>query len=200
MKILIKEEQYNKILNEELFLFKNLNQNEKDHIFNMFRNSYTKSTGASWDKEKFYNKADSYLFFGNKDNGFVTVKPNSDGTLKLTTASGNLNDIFSGMSELISTNKPIWGLLSNKISLILIKKYGFILPPKNVSNFLINNVIKPSSEFKFNDDGSLTLNYNDIGLSNKVFVGNKNFFKFLLSKINQNDIPNDIKYYLKSVI
>lgn len=199
MRILIKEEQFEKIINEELFLFNNLSQDEKEHIYDMFRSSYIKATGNSWDRNKFYSKANDFLFFGDKNEGFVTVRPNSDGTLKITTGAGNLKNIFDGLYEVTSTNKPIWGLMTGKLTSVLSKKYGFIIPPKEVSSFLIKAVIDPNSNYKMNDDGTITFNYTDIEPSKKSFIANEKFYKFILNKLNPDEIPYHIMYFLKSI-
>lgn len=200
MKILIKEEQLKKIINEELFLFNNLSEDEKEHIYDMFRDSYVRATGNSWVKNKFYSKANDFLFFGNKNEGFITVRPNPDGTLKLTTSAGNIKNIFDGVSELISTNKPIWGLMSSKMSMVLSKKYGFIIPPKEVSGFLIKAVVDPNSSYNLNDDGTITFNYTDIKSSSKSFIANEKFYKFIFDKLEPDEVPYHIMYFLKSIL
>jgi hypothetical protein len=69
-------------------------------------------------------------------------------------------------------------------------KQGFISPDKNQIEKILSNI--PSSVFggvdaKINDDdGSVTMNYDDVGPATKYFIANKKYMNSikLMSKLN----------------
>ena len=180
---------------EEVFKYDELTSDEQDHIYNIFKASYEKSTSVSWDKNKFDNKANGWLFFGDKENGFITVRKQNSGIYKLTGAAGTLMSIGSGLSEIINMNVPIWGMMDDKLANMLSKKYGFIRPAKWLTKMLIKLIpssIFGNTNFDINDDGSITLHYSDVGDAKKYFVANKEYYKFLLNNVatKTTAIPN----------
>ena len=46
--------------------FDDFTPEEKRQIFNIFTQSYIKATGSSWDENKFYSRAEEWLFFGDQ--------------------------------------------------------------------------------------------------------------------------------------
>jgi hypothetical protein len=174
------------LINEETFRFDSLDQNKQEKIFDIFKSSYESSVGTSWTKEKFYSRAQNWLFFGD-DNGFVTVRPQQSGMYKLTGVAGNPKSILNGLNELQTIDVPIWGMVSKDIQTMANKK-GLKTPPA----FLVKILIKfiPSSalggvDFDVNSDGSLTLKYQDVGDAKKYFVANDQYFK----KIKKDLLP-----------
>ena len=168
----------------ESYNFSGLSDDKKEHVYNVFKDSYEKTTGTSWSKDKFYSRAQGWLFFGD-DNGFVTVRPQQSGLYKLVGVAGNTKSILTGLSELKSQNEPVWGTVSAEIQSMPVK-HGFKTPP----TFLLKVLLKfiPSSEFggadfEINSDGSLTLKYDDVGDAKKYFIGNEQYFKKLKSDI-----------------
>lgn len=158
--------------------FDDFSPEEKSQIFNVFKQSYEKATGTAWSIDKFYSRASEWLFFGDPQ-GFVTVRPQRSGYYKLTGVAGSMKSIMKGLNELVSTNMPIWGMLTDDLASILIKRYGFRKPNK-IEGAIIAKLI-PSNvfgnvEYKRNPDGSVTFNYKDVGEATKVFVGNKPYF------------------------
>ena len=61
-------------LSEEVFNFKGLDDDAKDRIFSIFKDSYEKSLGTSWSKDKFLSRANNWEFYGT-EKGFVAVRP-----------------------------------------------------------------------------------------------------------------------------
>jgi hypothetical protein len=159
--------------------FDDFTPEEKRQIFNIFTQSYVKATGSSWDENKFYSRANQWLFFGDPT-GFVTVRPQQSGYYKLTGVAGNIKSIMKALQELTATHYPIWGMLTQELANILTKRYGFRMPNR-VESFiigkLISNNVFGNVEHKRNPDGSITFNYADVGESTKVFVGNREYYK-----------------------
>lgn len=183
-------------LNESNFSFFDLDENDKEKIFNIFTNSYTKSVGKSWERNKFYSKADNWLFFGDKE-GFIAIRQQNSGYYKLVGVGGNPKSILNGLNEIEEKSLPIWGMVSLDIQKMLHKK-GFKTPPTFLLKILykiIPSSVFGSTNYDINSDGSLTLKYSDVGDSKKYFVGNDEYFKKL--KVNLlpqiNKLPSIIK-------
>ena len=107
--------------------FNDFTPEEKRQIFNVFTQSYVKATGTSWDERKFYSRAGEWLFFGDPT-GFITLRPQKSGYYKLTGVAGSPKAIMRAMQELVSTNYPIWGMLTQDLANMLTKRFGFRMP------------------------------------------------------------------------
>jgi hypothetical protein len=159
--------------------FNDFTPEEKRQIFNVFTQSYVKATGASWDERKFYSRAGEWLFFGDPT-GFITLRPQKSGYYKLTGVAGSPKAIMRAMQELTATNYPIWGMLTQDLANMLIKRFGFRMPNRLegfIISKLISNNVFGNVEFKRNPDGSITFNYADVGEATKVFVGSKEYYR-----------------------
>ena len=201
IKQIIGEHIENKQINEETFSFNNLSDDEKNRIYNVFKSSYEKSTGKSWDQNKFQYKASDWLFFG-RDDGFITVRKQNSGMYKLTGAAGSLKSIMQGVEELNSLNTPVWGLMTEKMAKVLKNKYGYIMPPAFLSKYIfgiLSKSILGNNNTSINQNGSLTLKYSDVGDATKYFVANKLYYKYLFANIlpNMAGVPNIIKLAVK---
>jgi hypothetical protein len=53
-----------------------------DRAFDIFNQSYIKSTGKSWEKDKFVERAQNWTFFGDA-NGYVAVRVQHGGMVKV---------------------------------------------------------------------------------------------------------------------
>lgn len=183
-----------KLINEEIFKYNNLTDEEKKYIFNLFKDSYLKSVGSHWSEEKFINKTKDWLFLGDKINGFIAVKE-KNGIYKLIISAGSLSSIIEGINELISLNKPVWGLSNDKLKNFLVKKFNFISPNKEEilkMKKLFSDEFLANKEYIINDDGTFTFNYDDVGVSNKYFVANQLFFnKINKEKMNLSSLVNE---------
>lgn len=108
---------------------------------------------------------------------------------------GDLKSILKGLNELNSLNKPIWGMVDDNIKKMIQKK-GFKTPPVLILKLLLK--IIPSSvfggvDFKINSDGSITLNYSDVGEAKKYFVANDEYFNKLKKDVlptMKKELPN----------
>ncbi len=175
---------------KESFYFNDISSNNQENLYQLYKNSYEKSTGTAWDKEKFYDRAENWEFFGDMD-GYVAVREQNSGMYKLAVIGGNTRSILKGFQQLISLNKPVWGMVSKDI-LSLTQKLGFTTPNAVTMNILLRIIPQEAFgdvDFKINLDGSITLNYDDTGDVKKYFIGNKYYFQKL---------KNDIKQYPKS--
>jgi hypothetical protein len=168
----------------ESFDFGSMTDEEQSRVFDVFKKSYEASTGVSWDINKFKSRASNWVFFGD-ESGYVAVRPQASGLYKLVGVAGNPKGILSGLNELLSTGRPIWGMVSKDIQGMAIKK-GFKTPPDMVMRVLLKFIPKSvfgGVDFELNSDGSVTMKYSDVGDAKKYFIGNEAYFKKLKSDI-----------------
>lgn len=152
-----------------------------DRMYDIFSDSYNKSVGVSWSREKFMSRARNWEFHGD-ESGFVATRSQRGGLLKLVGSGGNSRGILRGIKELLVGSEPVWGFVSSDI-LGMATKLGFISPPSIVIKGMMK--IIPSSafgdvSFVVNGDGSVTFSYDDVGDARKYFIGSKSYFKFIL--------------------
>lgn len=164
-------------------LFESLDNIDLDKAYEIFKSSYDKSTGTAWSKEKFKHKASSWKFYGD-DSGYVAIRPQRSGLMKLNGVAGNPRGIVKGLRDLLAEDHPTWGMISFDM-LSMAHKIGFITPPAFVIKILIKSI--PSSvfgaPFDINDDGSITLHYSDVGSATKYFIANKKYYKQLIPQM-----------------
>lgn len=159
----------------ESYKYGNLSTEQQTNIFNIFRDSYIKSTGTAWNRDKFDSRAYNWLFFGD-ENGFLTVRIQRSGFYKLTGCAGNSKSILKGIHELTDLNVPVWGVMTKNIADMLVKKFGYIQPSaEEIKKYikLIPREVFGEANITVNDDGTLDMNYSDTGQIQKVFIGNK---------------------------
>lgn len=169
---------------------------DENNAYDIFSASYQKATGKAWEKGKFIDRARNWIFYGD-DKGWVTVRPQGTELLKLTGMAGHPKSILTGFNELIAENKPIWGMVSSDLASIAEKKGFKALRGKKgalILKLVMNQIDKATFggvENKVNWDGSVTFNYNDIGETDKIFIGNNEYFVYLKTKTNYLDkVPN----------
>lgn len=152
-----------------------------DNIYESFKNTYEKSTGNSWDKDKFFSRSQDWKFYGDQS-GYVAVREQKSGMIKLTGMAGNARSILKGLNDLLKENKPIWGMVSKDIA-NMATRVGFKLVD---STIVKNNIMKiPSYVFggakiiSVNEDGGVVFNYSDIGNATKYLIGNDQYMSVL---------------------
>ena len=173
-----KEMRYSEIVNEGF----RLDHENIDHVYNIFKKSYEEQTGVSWSREKFLSRAKGWEFFGDQ-NGFVAIRKQYSGPKKLVGAAGDPRSVLKGLSELQAEGGPIWGAVSEPLARAA-KKRGLIVPSFFPGGgLLIKTLIStiPDSVFggmkpTVNNDGSLTMDYEDTGTATKYLIGNKEYF------------------------
>lgn len=203
MENFITKKEFIKLINEEKFRFDDLDNNDKEKVYDLFSDSYMKSTGNSWSKDKFFSRASDWLFFGEKNKGFITVRRQRSGLNKLTGVAGDLKGVKLGIDELISTGEPIWGMADKKIVNVLEKKFNFIVPPAEIIKIMLPMIPKGvfgGADYTINDDGSVTFHYNDVGDANKFFFGNEPYFSSLKMMLLMNPSYSRLSNKEKTII
>jgi len=188
---------YKSIYKEREYKFQDL---DTDKVYDLFSSNYIKATGKAWTKDKFVNRSQGYLFYGD-DNGYVMVRPQNSGMLKLVGSAGDAKSIANGLKELGQTGKPVWGMVAKEM-VKPSQRYGFITPPgwviKEVAKHIPPHVFGTSS-FQVNSDGSVTIDYEDVGKATKYLIGNKLYYKYLIDNDN-GKIPDKVKSVLEAIV
>ena len=168
---------------------------DPERAYELMRNSYEKATGASWSREKTLRRLESWELFGDQ-NGFVAVRPQRGGWLKLVAAAGAPKSIIKGVLELQARDIPIWGMMDRSL-VDHLKKIGYIEPPAALIKLIVPTI--PRSVFggvpaTVNNDGSVTLQYHDVGDATKFFVANLQYYRAMIDMIQTRpDVPPAIK-------
>lgn len=177
----------------------NSNSFDLDRAYELFKAEYEASTGNSWSYNKFINRASQWKFYGDS-NGFVAVREQNSGFVKLVGAAGSDKSKYKGFKELMATGSPVWGAVDGKI-LNILEKIGWIKSPTLLVKILIPQVkiIFGDVDVKINKDGSLTLTYPDVGTVTKFFIGTPEYYKKLLFS-DQIKLPKILKNTIYKLI
>jgi hypothetical protein len=182
--------------------------------YDLFKNSYEKATGQTWTLEKFASRVRNWTFYGD-DNGFVAVRFQKSNKVKLVGVAGSTKSIIRGFRELTSDNagKPIWGAVNLQIANMIAKldsNYRVLKLPGGMIGFFLFNAIKtiiPTMSMGGAEitgskpDGSITFKYRDVGETNKVLVGNKEYFDLLRNQILMlPNIPSLVKSQITKIL
>jgi hypothetical protein len=216
MKIIITEEQYNFLFEEEMFgyttkshLFEDgtpkrefngvsgqdFSEEEVQRLYELFKQSYQTAVGTSWAFDKFRQRIQNWYFYGDSD-GFVTAKKQMGGLVKLTGSAGNPRSIVLGFQKLAQANQPTWGVVTPGIADTLTKR-GFIRPSKELIVKLFDFIPKSvfgDANISLNPDGTMTYSASDVGTIEKTFIANKAYFQFLNgNSVFLEDMSDEIK-------
>lgn len=174
---------------EELFLLLNeeyTNEINLDNAYELFRQSYLQSTGESWSKDKFLNRARNWRFFGDA-NGYVALRGQRSGFYKLVGTAGSGKSQLRGFLEIQSLKLPVWGMVTKNIADMLIKK-GFRMPTEQEMSFLKTNlegsgILGDAKIVDYTPDGGVKIQYPDVGETIKYFVGSPEYWDKLYTMI-----------------
>jgi hypothetical protein len=197
---------------EEEYSYQSLSNVEQGLLYDAFRDSYIKATGAAFDEDAFTWRAKSWSFFGVAPNdkdpnsaattGGIAVRKQPSGLIKFVASFGNFRGVFAGMKELIAKDgdKPIWGMMSADLVKMMIKfDKSFKTPPGLVTKAM-EPVLKKISNGEVKSvglDGGAMVD-TPSGPMKKFLVGNTSYWKQLLdnatdpSKANKLPVPQAV--------
>lgn len=170
------------LLVEEKFLYRSLSPEQQEKLYQLFKDSYIKSTGNAWNEYKFAGRAKNWTFYGDPEKGGIAVREQKSGLVKLVASFGEPRAVIEAVQELVHTNKkPIRGVLPSNLARHL-RHAGF-----KVATYEQLMKMKPYVEQSgvigdeiesVKPDGTIVVK-NDFGSMDKVLVGNDKYFDFL---------------------
>jgi hypothetical protein len=184
-------------LNEKVWQFNDLDAQEQEVLYNIFRDTYVKTTGAAFNKDDFDWRASNWTFFGEPPNGtsnetsvggIAVRKQVSNNMFKLVASFGNFRGVLKGFDELKqrANGASIWGIVDETIKKLIIKHdKDFVSPPGIVVKAMETGIKKLSNgEVKsVGLDGSMQVS-TPAGMMKKYFVVNKDYIRWLLDSIS----------------
>ena len=182
-------------------LFESIGDIDLDKAYELFSASYNKHAGNAWSKEKFISRARNWEFYGD-DKGYVAVRVQGSGLVKLVGVGGTPRSVVKGLKQIMDQHLPIWGMMSGEL-VPMAKKLGMIQPPAWVVKGMLK-FIPPSvfgdAPFTINDDGSITLQYSDVGEATKFFVGSKEYFKHMIGEFKSGAVKGANSLVIKPLL
>jgi hypothetical protein len=184
-------------LEEKVWKFDDLDDQEQEVLYTVFRDTYVKTTGAAFDKDDFDWRASNWTFFGEPPNGtsnetgvggIAVRKQLSNNMYKLVASFGNFRGVLKGFDELKqkANGASIWGIVDETIKKLIIKHdKDFVAPPGIVVKAMESGIKKLSNgEVKsVSLDGSMQVD-TPAGMMKKYFIANKDYVRWLLDSIS----------------
>lgn len=167
--------------------YKSPEAEEKSDIekkYDLFKAEYDKSTGKSWPFEKFVERSRNWTFYGD-EKGFVAVRFQRSGYVKLVGMAGSMRSKLVGLKQLLDQNLPLWGMVSDQIA-ELAKKVGFIVPPQFIVNQIIKHIdpsVLANAQAKVVDSG-IQIDYSDVGSVVKKLIVTKPYIQKFIKETN----------------
>jgi hypothetical protein len=183
-------------LNEKEYYINDLNDAEQDSLYQEFKNSYTKATGAAFTRDAFTWRADNWTFFGDPPDarnqnaligGIAVRKQLSNGMMKLVASFGNFRSILRGFDELNAkhTNAPIWGFLTPDLAKMITRHSKFYKTVPGLVVKAMEGMIKKMSNGEVKSvglDGSIMMD-TPAGVMAKQMIGNLSYFHWLIDSV-----------------
>jgi len=183
-------------LEEQEFYYGNLSPEEQDRLFDEFKDTYEKATGAAFSRSAFDWRADNWTFMGDAPNdnnpnapvgGIAVRKQMSNDMYKLVASFGPFRSVMKGFMELCSKhgNSSIWGIVTPEIKKMLVRgNKEFVGLPGPVVKAMEPAIKK----FSNGEVKSVGLNGEmkvdtPAGIMTKVFVCNKNYIRWLINSV-----------------
>lgn len=174
---------FNEVYQKLLSLVTESTQIDLDQAYDLFSAEYEASTGVSWSRDKFMSRARNWTFYGD-EKGYVAVRNQNSGFVKLVGAAGNNKSKYKGFQQLIASGQPVWGMVDDTIKGLLLK-LGFKMPNFMekilLKKLLSTNVLGDAQLQGYAPDGGVIINYPDVGTVTKYFVGSPSYWKKLYS-------------------
>jgi GNAT superfamily N-acetyltransferase len=155
--------------------------------YDVFRKEYEESTGQSWTMDKFMQRASNWQFFGD-ENGFVAVRPQRSGFVKLVGMAGDNKSKLRGIQQIQQQGLPIWGMVSKEIKDMAVKR-GMREPnmiERTVLKQALNSAALGDAEILgYTSDNGVRLRYPDIGEVTKYMIGSPEYYQKLRSAFGE---------------
>jgi hypothetical protein len=183
-------------LDESVYTYDGLSDDEQKRLYDVFRDSYQKATGAAFDQDDFNWRALNWTFFGNPPDdknptgsvgGIAVRKQMSNNMFKLVASFGDFRSVLRGFDEFKSKygNDPTWGIVTPEILKLVTKhdKNFKVLPGVVVK--AMEGAIKKFSNGEVKSvglDGTMQVQ-TPAGMMKKVFLANVPYLKWLIDSV-----------------
>ena len=192
---------------EEIFTLRDLTPQEQDALYQEFKDSYEKATGAAWDQNTFQWKASNWTFYGDRDKGGIAVRVQRSGLVKLNAAFGNIRSILTGFKELMAhkSNDPVWGVMTKNLVDAVVRISGgeFKEPPKKLVQILIPRIshIFGDQIKRVEKDGAIVVD-TVAGEMKKYFIANKTYYRWMIDNMDKGNmnIPKPMMALIKGLL
>ena len=155
--------------------------------YDVFRKEYEESTGQSWTQDKFMQRAKNWQFFGD-ENGFVAVRPQRSGFIKLVGMAGDNKSKLRGIQQIQELSLPVWGMVSKDIKDMAVKRG--MREPNMIERTLLKQALNSAALgdaeiLGYTSDNGVRLKYPDIGEVVKYMVGSQEYYAKLRSQFGE---------------
>jgi hypothetical protein len=184
-------------LDETVYTYDGLSDDEQNTLYDIFRDSYQKATGVAFDQDDFNWRAANWTFFGNAPDdknpampvgGIAVRKQMSNNMFKLVASFGDFRSVLKGFDEFKSMhgNDPVWGIVTPEIQKLILKHdKSFVVLPGVVTKALEGAIKKLSGgEVKSVGLNGIMKVDTPAGIMDKVFLTNKAYVNWLLDSIS----------------
>ncbi|CAB4186645.1 NAT_SF domain containing protein [uncultured Caudovirales phage] len=163
--------------------------------YDVFRQEYEQSTGQSWSMDKFMQRASNWQFFGD-ENGFVAVRPQRSGFVKLVGMAGDNKSKLRGIQQIQQMGLPVWGMVSKDIKDIAVKRG--MREPNMIERTLLKQALNSAALgdaeiLGYTSDNGVRLRYPDIGEVTKYMIGSPEYYQKLRSAFGE-QVKNKIGF------
>lgn len=163
--------------------------------YDVFRQEYEQSTGQAWTKDKFMQRAKGWQFFGD-ENGFVAVRPQRSGFVKLVGMAGDNKSKIRAIQQIKELQLPVWGMVSEDIKNIAVRR-GMREPnffERTALKYALNSAALGDAQILgYTSDGGVRLKYPDIGEVTKYMIGSPEYYQKLRSQFGE-QVKNKIGF------
>jgi hypothetical protein len=184
------------LLDESVYNYDSLSDMEQQRLFDVFKDSYEKATGASFDQDDFGWRAANWTFFGSPPDdkspnapvgGIAIRKQMSNNMIKLVASFGDFRSVLRGFDEFKSKhgNDPTWSIVTLEVLKIVLKRDKEFISLPGVVVKAMEGAIKKISNGEVKSvslDGSMQVN-TPAGIMKKFFICNKKYAGWLLDSI-----------------
>jgi hypothetical protein len=185
------------LLDESVYNYDSLSNTEQQRLFDIFKDSYEKATGASFDQYAFEWRAAGWTFFDNPPDdknssgpvgGIAVRKQQSNGMIKLVASFGDFRSVLKGFAEFKSKygSNPVWGIVTPEIQKLILKHDKSFAALPGVVIKALEGALKRLSGGEVKSVGLNGIIKVDTpaGIMDKVFLSNKAYINWLLDSIS----------------
>jgi hypothetical protein len=187
-------------LAESVYTYNSLSDDEQKRLYDIFRDSYQKATGAAFDQDDFDWRASNWTFFGNAPDdknptgpvgGIAVRKQMSNNMIKLVASFGDFRSVLRGFDEFKSKhgNDPTWGIVTPEILKLVTKHDKNFKALPGIVVKAMETAIKKFSNGEVKSvgiDGSMQVS-TPAGIMKKMFLANIPYLRWLIDSVENPD-------------